>query len=249
MKILKRTGWLALACLLLAGCQTEPVQAETPEAQIHRVPTESSEGPVRLGADVISVPSESYSQALRDRLGEEWDRYDNTSPENRVLSSHLWGTCADPFDSWAAAEDFVGFPVANPLDGQDWLKPWTHFGAMGTEEAGAPVEVHYQGLDRGIIDQVVLYADYWAGELRVQFSAGLYEESPVVIEEPRRNLHIEPLKSGNQAIVFDREEGEKFVSQTAHLAKGAVLYNVYVVGESGQAEAVTETMNQILALF
>lgn len=256
MKILKRTGWLVLplAVLLLAGCQTEPVQAETPEAQVRVMPrasSDASEG-LLIEADVIPVSPEDFSQKFHDRLAEEWAAFDQTSPTDRVLSSHAWGACDSQFDSWSEAVDFVGIPVENPLDAQEWLIPWPHFRASDPEEEAFSVEVSLQSSDRDTIERATLYADYRTGDkaIRVQFSAGVYTESPASFIEQPLASHQQPLSSGNQALVFDLDEqNEAYVSQTAHLAEGAVLYSVYVVGESGQAEAVTETMDQILALF
>lgn len=255
MKILKRTGWLVLplAVLLLAGCQTEPVQAETPEAQVRVMPrtsSEASEG-FLIEADVIPVSPEDFSQAFHDRLAEEWAEFDRTTPEDRLLSSHFWGACTSQFDSWSAAVEFLGIPVENPLDTQDWLIPWSSFRETDPEKELFLVDVHLQSLDRDTIERATLYADYRTVDntIRVQFITGVYTESPAsFIEQPLASRQ-EPLGNGNQALVFDLDEGEAYVSQAAYLVEGEVLYQINVVGDLGQADTVTETLEKILALF
>lgn len=248
MKILERTGWLALAFLLLAGCQEVSVvpAGQLPDACISV--RRGEEDDTVLTADILTVSTDAYAQTLRDRMGEEWDRYENTSPEGRLLSSHLWGTCTSRFYSWASAEDFVGFSVKNPLEGQDWLTLQDKFGVMGEEEKGLPVEVSYGGADRDTVDYAILRADYLAGEVRVQFSAGVYAQSPFTMTE-KRNADSAAFLDDKNGVMFELVEEENYVSKTAYLVQGQVVYAVYTVGDPGQAEAVTETMDQILALF
>lgn len=248
MVILRSAGWLPLALLLLTGCQAAsgPLQADPPEPSISLVRSET-EAPV-LTATVRTVPTSAYSQTLRDRLAAEWSRYAQSTLMERTLSSHLWGTCTSNFYSWAAAEDFVGFPIKNPLEGQDWLMTQYNFGGVGEDAERFPVEVNYQGPDRDTVDHVSLQAQYLAGEVRIQFFVWVYAENPVTLTEAGE-IHSAAFLEDEKGIVFGLEEQGGYVSRTAYLVDEHLLYTVYTVGEAEQSAAVEKTMDKLLALF
>lgn len=226
-----------LACLLpvllLAGCQAG---GPAPESCLE------------------PFSPEALFQDLHTALDQEWDAWNALSEEAKILSSHFPGCCDRDFDTWAEGEAFLGLAVPNPLEEAAWLEQGTYVGMpLGFRDAPR-VKAGWYGTEDGHVEWVSLQAGYRDGEVRVMIDATLYgdpaEGKPADrgwSPELERQAYLEEFPEA--PVQLSSDSGEHYVSNTALLAQGSVLYRLHVVGEPGEAKAVKETLEQVLDSF
>lgn len=225
-------AWL-LCAALLAGCRADA----GPEADA-----------------VESISQEALSQELRDALEEEWTSWNALSGEAKILSSHFPGCCDRDFDTWAEGEAFLGLAVPNPLEEAAWLEQGTYVGMpLGFRDAPR-VKAGWYGTEDGHVEWVSLQAGYRDGEVRVMIDATLYGDPAEGksadggwSRELERQAYLEEFPEA--PVQLSSDSGERYVSSTALLAQGSVLYRLHVVGEPGEAKAVEESLERALEAF
>ena len=95
---------------------------------------------------------------------------------------------------------------------------------------------------------------YRDGEIRVTLDAMLYSD-PAENKSPDGGWSVELERQSYLANVDDNpvliteDSGEQYVSRTAYLAQGYVLYQVSVIGDPNLQDHVQETFENVLSEF
>lgn len=224
-----------LVCIsILTGCLGQSRQAE------------------ELGPEPISA--EMLAQDVYDALHEEWDSYDSLSPEQKMLSSHLPGAFYEDFSDWAACEEFLGMSIPNPLEEAAWLAHGTYVGMPEGFQDAPNVRVSLYGTREGHVEWLSVESGYLDGEIRVTLDAMLYSD-PAENKSPDSEWSVELERQSYLANVDDNpvliteDSGEQYISRTAYLAHGHVLYRVSVIGNPNLQDHVQETLENVLSEF
>ena len=205
-----------------------------------------------LGPEPISA--EMLAQDVYDALHEEWDSYDSLSPEQKMLSSHLPGAFYEDFSDWAACEEFLGMSIPNPLEEATWLAHGTYVGMPEGFQDAPNVRVSLYGTREGHVEWLSVESGYLDGEIRVTLDAMLYSD-PAENKSPDSEWSVELERQSYLANVDDNpvliteDSGEQYVSCTAYLAHGHVLYRVSVIGNPNLQDHVQETLENVLSEF
>lgn len=241
MKHTRIFAW-TLCAMLLTGCPAGQPAVPPEEAK------DEAAGPLE------PFSPDALSQELYAALEREWDSWDALSQEAKMVSSHLPGWCDRDFENWAEGEAFLGLAVPNPLEEAAWLERGTYV-AMPLGFRDAPrVKTAWYGIEDGHVEWVSLQAGYRDGEVRVMIDATLYGDPAEGKSADRswstemeRQAYLEEFPEAPVQVISD--SGERYVSSMARLAQDGVLYHLNVVGESGETEAVEETLERVLDSF
>ena len=218
----------------LASCSGRPGQAE-------------KYGPKPISASMIA-------QDVYDMLQDEWDSYDSLSAEQKMLSSHSPGACYADFSDWASCEEFLGMPIPNPLEDANWLNKGTYAGMPEGFRDAPNVRASWFGTRAGHVDWIGVQSGYWDSEIRVALNAMMYGDhaeeksggSGCSVELARQSYIANP---GDDSVLITEGSGERYVSRTAYLAQGHVLYCICVIGEPDLQDTVQETLKKVLSDF
>lgn len=226
------SGWICISSL--AGCTGQIGQAEGP-------------GPELISADMLA-------QTVYDALQEEWDSYNDLSTEHRMLFSRIPGTCYEDFSDWEACEEFLGMPVPNPLEDAAWLEQGTYAG-MPEGFLDAPhVKASLYGTREGHVEWLSIQSGYRAREIRITLESMLYSD-PAEEKSPDSGWSVELARQfyltnvNDDSAVITEDSGEQFVSRTAYLVQGHVLYRARVTGTPDQEGHIQETLEIVLSEF
>ena len=186
-----------LVCAVAAVCfLTNPV---TSELCLKESVSEKENSHYTVSARLRRVEQGDLSPVLAESIKSDWAQWDELSESAKMTSNYLPSSLSWVFDSWDAAEDFLGYTVDNPLEGVSWIRPvnWSGWDAANSDDESwhKPVELSVQG-DRGGVKFISLNAGYYDNETtRVQLTAtltclrGLYETGAAWGEY--MNFHVE----------------------------------------------------------
>ena len=224
-----------LACIsILTGCLGQSEQVERPEPE--------------------PISAEMLAQDVYDALQEEWDSYDSLSPGQKMLSSHLPGAFYEDFSDWVACEEFLGMSIPNQLEEAAWLAHGTYVGMPEGFQDAPNVRVSLYGTREGHVEWLSVESGYLDGEIRVTLDAMLYSD-PAENKSPDSEWSVELERQSYLANVDDNpvliteDSGEQYISRTAYLAHGHVLYRVSVIGNPNLQDHVQETLENVLSEF
>lgn len=218
----------------LTGCSGQSGQAEGP-------------GPALISADMLA-------QDIYDMLQEEWDSYDSLNTEQRMLYSCLPGNCYADFSDWAACEEFLGMSVPNPLEETAWLEHGTYVGMPEGFQDAPNVQVSLYGTREGHVEWLSVQSGYRDGEVRITLEAMLYSD-PAEEKSTDSGWSVELVRQfylanvGDDPVLITEDSGERYVSYTACLAQGHVLYRISVIGMPDLQDHVQETLENVLSEF
>ena len=122
--------------------------------------------PLESFSDEVASAMEDVSQKM-----EEQDLYLNSSP----------GYWLRTFDRWADCEEFIGFPLNNPLEKSSLLETANYFAIAQdaetlNEESQRHCAVALQGNIKGELQHVTIDTGYLMGPIRIQMTVSLYPE-------------------------------------------------------------------------
>ena len=116
----RRLGRRALLLAAAAAVLSASVlAAELWHLRIEEISVGQEESSYRVDGDIPAVPLESFSReiwAIMERVPEK------AAQQNSLLMSTMPGYWFGTFDSWTKCEDFVGFPLRNPLEEAELLE-------------------------------------------------------------------------------------------------------------------------------
>ena len=215
--------------------------------ELYRSWRNAKKGPEPFSADMLS-------QGVYDALAQEWETYDQLSEEERLLSSHIPGSCYGDFEDWASCEEFLGLSILNPLEDSGWLEKGTYVGMPEGFRDAPGVRASWYGTQNGHVEWLSVQSGYRSGDLRITLDAMLYGDSSIgkptdsgwSVELERQSYLAN--QTGDTPLIV-KEEGEQYVSLTAHFVQGYALYRLDVIGTPDVQEELQETLERALEYF
>ena len=125
--------------------------------------------------------------------------------------------------------------IPNPLEEAAWLAHGTYVGMPEGFQDAPNVRVNLYGTREGHVEWLSVESGYRDGEIRVTLDAMLYSDL-AENKSPDSGWSVELERQSYLANVDDNpvlitdDSGEQYVSRTAYLAHGHVLYQVSVIG-------------------
>ena len=144
--------------------------------------------------------------------------------------------------------------VPNPLEEAAWLDHGTYVGMPEGFHDAPNVRVSLCGTREGHVESLSIQSGYRDGEIRVTLDAMLYDDPAEGIStdsgwsvELERQSYIANVDG--DPVLITEDSGEQYVSRTAYLAQGYVLYQVSVIGDPNLQDHVQETFENVLSEF
>ena len=227
---MKRFLLVTISILVLAalsGCKGSkscPPADQAPEAESSSLEDEASGN---------MITSDMLSQSIYSALQADWDAWDAKDDMQKALSSHLPGHIYKGFDTWAECEEFLGFELVNPLENSEFEKG-SYVGMPEGFNDASRFYVSVCGTKKGKVDWIFVDSGYRDGDVRITVNAHIY---------PDKSIEI----MGEQMITED--SGERYVATSKTVTLGLVSYNIRVIGDAGEWDAVRATLKKVLPYF
>ena len=262
----RRLGRRALLLAAAAAVLSASVlAAELWHLRIEEISVGQEESSYRVDGDIPAVPLESFSReiwAIMERVPEK------AAQQNSLLMSTMPGYWFGTFDSWTKCEDFVGFPLRNPLEEAELLE-MANYAAIPRdaetldENSRRHCAVTLNGSATGELQSVQVDAGYLMGEIRIQMSVYLYPEGSfldpgtgaVWIGEADFTLTsgVTGSKVPYSLVVTETPENDyyhDFSSADAYFILENGLYTLHAVSPGREnGGAAKDTLEELLKLF
>lgn len=131
----------------------------------------------RVNGEIPVIPIERFSDAVTSAVAEVSQKMAEQDP---ILNSSP-GYWFRTFDSWTDCEEFVGFPLDNPLELTGLLET-ANYSAIAQnaesldEESRRHCAVALRGNAEGELQHLTVDTGYLMGEIRIQMTVSLYPE-------------------------------------------------------------------------
>lgn len=174
-KLGRRTLLLAAAAAVLSA---SVLAVELWQVRVEEITVGQEESGYRVDGDIPAVPQEAFSHEIWSIMEKVPEK---AAGQNSLLMSTMPGYWFGTFDSWRKCEDFVGFPLRNPLEEAELLE-MANYAAIPRdaetldENRRRHCAVTLNGSATGELQSVQVDAGYLIGEIRIQMSVYLYPE-------------------------------------------------------------------------
>lgn len=261
-KLGRRTLLLAAAAAVLS---VSVLAAGLWHLRIEEISVGQEESSYRVEGEIPYIPVERFSDEIQAIMAEVPAK---AAQQNSLLMSTMPGYWFGTFDSWTECEDFVGFPLRNPLEEAELLE-MANYAAIPrdaetlNENRRRHCAVTLNGNAAGELQSVQAETGYLLGEIRIQMSVYLYPEGSCV--EPgtgaawigEADFTLTSGVTGSEApyslVVTETPENEyykDFSSADAYFMLDNGLYTLHAVApgrdSGGEAKAALE---KLLELF
>lgn len=217
-----------LGLLLVAGFSGHTTGMEScPAAEV------MPEAEQEVSQTVIS--SDMLGQGVYDALRVEWAAWEAKDELQRMVSSHLPGHCYKQFGTWAECEAFLGFELANPLEGSDFEKG-TYVGMPKGYADASRFHVSLYGPNAEQVQWIFVDSGYRDGDVRITVNTQIFIDTPAGCGENTKPL-------------ISEDSGERYVASNAMVVCGPVIHNIRVIGEPNRWNEVRETLNKVLVYY
>lgn len=179
------------------------------------------------------ITSDMLSQSVFTALRADWDAWDAKSEMEQMLSSRMPGHIYKGFDTWAECEEFLGFELFNPLEDSEFEKG-SYVGMQEGFNGASRFYVSVCGTKEGEVEWIFVDSGYRDGDIRITVNAHIYPDAP-------------PKDIGEQMLTED--SGERYVATSKTVALGPVVYNIRIIGDVGEWDAVRATLKTVLPYF
>ena len=260
----KLRKWMMILIVVLAAAvavlSASVLAAELWHLRIEEISVGQEESSYRVDGDIPAVPQEAFSHeiwSIMEKVPEKAAR------QNSLLMSTMPGYWFGTFDSWRKCEDFVGFPLRNPLEEAELLEMANYAAIPLDENSRRHCAVTLNGSATGELQSVQVDAGYLIGEIRIQMSVYLYPEGSfldpgtgaVWIGEADFTLTsgVTGSKVPYSLVVTETPENDyyhDFSSADAYFILENGLYTLHAVSPGREnGGAAKDTLEELLKLF
>ena len=173
----------AVMAILCTGCAnavgsgfevgvSEKVDFSYSEVQFIEEKSDEDESYYRVGAEFPTTDYSVISEYLSDMIEQEWNRWDNMTSEQRMLSSSIPGMIFFDCETWTECEETIGLTIYNPLEGFDWLEKVGYFGMevpdISHVQAMANASSQINGRE---LNEITITSGYYSEGIRITLMA------------------------------------------------------------------------------
>ena len=242
-----------------------PADSDATAREVKLVETVSdvNESFYSVSANLPATDLSHPGQILADMIADEWNTYDALTQQQRMLSSHLWGTVSMETDTWAESENVTGITVSNPLESMEWINK-TGYPGMESADPSMPVKhvkvnaYAMQEMDRNLI-KITIIAGYNMEDIRITLTATVMADSgPLTTGVASHGYatfeEAEAMTgSGLPVLIVTTDEANNtgyyhadFFDPVAYWVKDHVFYTLRVFGDASDQEKIQDTLYRIL---
>lgn len=235
-------------------------QLERGTMQILEQTGNAEETSYRIGAGVSGTDFSSTGAVLANEIREEWEKFDSMSPEQRMASSHAWGTVYVNSDTWEECEEAIGVPIQNPIESLDWLNKTGYFGDESADPNFPVTHVKTTATAMRELSRLSVTAGYNTEKISVTLTAilsadaGTLSTGVVTIGKATYEQNTATTGSGIPVLVMttykENNTGfyiSNFFDPTAYWVKDNVFYKLRVSGDEINKVEIESTLNRILS--
>lgn len=258
----RRTLLLAAAVAVLS---VSVLAVELWQVRIEKIRVGPEESSYQVEGEIPVIPLENFSDEIGAIMAQVPQK---AAEQNPLLMSTMPGYWFGTFNSWTKCEDFVGFPLRNPLEEAELLE-MANYAAIPRdaetldENSRRHCAVTLNGSATGELQSVQVDAGYLMGEIRIQMSVYLYPEGSfldpgtgaVWIGEADFTLTsgVTGSKVPYSLVVTETPENDyyhDFSSADAYFILENGLYTLHAVSPGREnGGAAKDTLEELLKLF
>ena len=267
MNYKKPTLWIVivaiLACIVVAVCfLTNPKKPHyeellendhfNDEVQITEEKSDSGESFYWLSAKVQRTKLTSLSETMEYEIKREWDTYNSMSEEQRLASSHKWGTIYVETDTWEEIEEVLGVSIDNPLESVEWIHKTSYIGMERENLPHVHTTVYTTQSTDNKVDNACATAGYEMGDVRITLSTTISVNSEDITAGFSHSGDVNYVKtrcntaSGTSVLVISTFENGHFFDSNAYWVEDNVLYGLRVFGDTEDEEEIQSTLERLL---
>lgn len=201
-------------------------------------------------------------QQVKDKLKQEWNKYDAMTEQEKMLSSLSWGTIYIDSETWDECQESIGLTVQNPLEDIEWLNKTAHFGNESSDPT-MPVThiqttVNAAPINRSIND-INVRAGYRTDDVTITLSAsmtadsGLFTTGNIYMGYATYEQNEATTNEGNPILIVitNGTNNQGYYSGNYHeinayWVSNNVFYNLRVFGSIIDKDKVQATFDKII---
>ena len=271
----KDSKWIVLMiavvmAILCTGCAnavgsgfevgvSEKVDFSYSEVQFIEEKSDEDESYYRVGAEFPTTDFSVISEYLSDMIEQEWNRWDNMTSEQRMLSSSIPGMISFDCETWTECEETIGLTIYNPLEGFDWLDKVGYFGmdVSGISHVQTTANSSSDGRE---LNDITITSGYNSEEIRVTLTAvvssgdGTYTVGSACRGSARYDQKRVFSGTGIPVLVVITDGQNNlgyyngvYYDPTAYWVRDNVFYTLRVTGERSEEKEIQELFDRIIS--
>lgn len=229
------------------------------EVRIAEETSDEQESYYRVEAFLLATDFSVIAEPLSDMIEQAWDRWDNMTQEQRMLSSSIPGMVSFDCETWAECEETIGLTIYNPLEGFDWLDKVGYFGmdVSGISHVQTTANSSSDGRE---LNDITITSGYNSEEIRVTLTAvvssgnGTYTVGSACRGSARYDQKRVFSGTGIPVLVVITDGQNNlgyyngdYYDPTAYWVRDNVFYTLRVAGDKSEEKDINEMLDRIIS--
>ena len=229
------------------------------EVRIAEETSDEQESYYRVEAFLLATDFSVIAEPLSDMIEQAWDRWDNMTQEQRMLSSSIPGMVSFDCETWAECEETIGLTIYNPLEGFDWLDKVGYFGmdVSGISHVQTTANSSSDGRE---LNDITITSGYNSEEIRVTLTAvvssgnGTYTVGSAYRGSARYDQKRVFSGTGIPVLVVITDGQNNlgyyngvYYDPTAYWVRDNVFYTLRVAGDKSEEKDINEMLDRIIS--
>ncbi len=215
----------------------------------------------RVETDLLATDFSVISESLSDMIKQEWNRWDNMTSEQRMLSSSIPGMIFFDCETWTECEETIGLTIYNPLEGFDWLEKVGYFGMevpdISHVQAMANASSQINGRE---LNEITITSGYNSEGIRITLMAVVSSRDDIYTIGSRYSGmatydHKTVFTGSGIPVLVVITDGQNnlgyyngdYYDPTAYWVRDNVFYTLRVTGERSEEKEIQELFDRIIS--
>ena len=215
----------------------------------------------RVETDLLATDFSVISESLSDMIKQEWNRWDNMTSEQRMLSSSIPGMIFFDCETWTECEETIGLTIYNPLEGFDWLEKVGYFGMevpdISHVQAMANASSQINGRE---LNEITITSGYNSEGIRITLMAVVSSRDDIYTTGSRYSGmatydHKTVFTGSGIPVLVVITDGQNnlgyyngdYYDPTAYWVRDNVFYTLRVTGDKSEEKEIQELFDRIIS--
>ena len=222
---------------------------------------DEEESSYRVETDLLATDFSVISESLSDMIKQEWNRWDNMTSEQRMLSSSIPGMIFFDCETWTECEETIGLTIYNPLEGFDWLEKVGYFGMevpdISHVQAMANASSQINGRE---LNEITITSGYNSEGIRITLMAVVSSRDDIYTIGSRYSGmatydHKTGFTGSGIPVLVVITDGQNnlgyyngdYYDPTAYWVRDNVFYTLRVTGDKSEEKEIQELFDKIIS--
>ncbi len=223
--------------------------------------TDEEESFYRVEADLPATDFSVISESLSDMIEQEWNRWDNMTSEQRMLSSSIPGMISFDCATWTECEETIGLTIYNPIEGVDWLDKVGYFGMDVPEISHVQVTANASSQINGRdLNDITITSGYNSDGIRITLMAVVSSRDDIyaigsTYSGTAKYDHKTVFSESGIPVLVVITDGQNnlgyyngnYYDPTAYWVRDNVFYTLRVIGDKSEEKEIQELFDKIIS--